>query len=240
MEVFLYALLGYFSFQHLIAPLIVWRSSTFPFAYSFPSVSWKDMVANSGASYLARHNELQDFGFCPSVASSVEGAHASSFFVIYRSKSDGALVTLIRSVNSVGEFVSIDITQPYVAGVHVSLTNSVTPPIYPPWEKKLVYRLPVQMPFSELWMRFCVLRNQSGLTNPTTILEGEELALVEKFSNAELKHLFKIGFVEPECLNGKRRFSLKGAYMASWKLLWPWKWLGTRAAHASAFRLSSS
>jgi len=240
MEILLYAALAYIAFQHLVAPVIVWRLSKLPCTYTFPPVGWRDAVTNAGAPFLAAHNELQGTGFHPVAASGMGLSHSSSFFVMYRSKTDSAIVTLMRSVNSVGEYVSIDITQPYGDDVHLSLTNAALPLIYPPWDKKCVYRLPATMAFGELWTRFRILRDRSGLAGQATVSEGEELALVEKFSNAEIRHLCDTGFMEAACVDGVRRLSLKGAYTASWKLLWPWKWLITRAAHASALRQSTT
>jgi hypothetical protein len=62
--------------------------------------------------------------------------------------------------------------------------------------------------------------------------------MTEAFHNEELAHLVQTGIFSHCVNNGKRRVTLKGAFVMTWKLAWPSKsillFLESRRAKAAA------
>ena len=240
LETLAYLLGGYIAVMHLAGPLVVWRKNRFPCSCELPPLAWPDTLEAGGQRFREGHEEMVSLGFVPVTASNFVLSHSSTSFIIYRSDEDLVVATLMSSRNGASEHVTVDFTQRYTGGHHLSLTNAKLPDIYPRWEMKLLYRLPRCADIPELFLRFQRLRRRIALGEHASVPPGKELEIVKAFLNAEWQHLCNTGFLQRECVAGTRRFTLRGAYSASWKLLAPWRWLLGVRDQAKAKRLSDS
>jgi len=133
----------------------------------------------------------------------------------------------------------VEFAQPYCNGSCLSLSNNPYPPLFPRLPIKLAYQLAGTRHLWELLERFRRVRERCGLKDPVTVPEGGEIACLEQFMNTEAAALRERGLYAAKCDDkGYRRLTLKGAYVLSWKLVWPWKplcvWLARRRALAAS------
>jgi hypothetical protein len=228
----------YFAFMHLVAPLFVLRTHRVPCEYRFPPADLAATLAEATEPFRATCRQLADLGFSPVAAGRLGLSNASTAFVLFRRPGDPCIATAMLGRSALGTRVVVDFTQPYRDGTCLSLGNNPYPPLFPRLRMKVAYQLAATRPLSELHERFRRLRERSGLRDPVTAPEGTELAALEKFMNAEAAALREQGIYAARCENGFRRLTLKGAYLLSWKLLWPWKplrvWLARRRALAAS------
>jgi hypothetical protein len=228
----------YFAFTHLVGPLFVLRRHGVPCEYRFPPADVAATLAEATESFRATCRQLADLRFSPVAAGRLGLSNASTAFVLFRRPGDSCIATAMLGRNALGTRVVVDFTQPYRDGTCLSLSNNPYPPLFPRLRMKVAYQLAGTRPLWELHERFRRLRERCGLQDPVTAPEGGELAALERFMNAEAAALREQGVYAARCDNGFRRLTLKGAYVLSWKLLWPWKplrvWLARRRALAAS------
>jgi hypothetical protein len=224
----------YLAFTHLVAPLFVLRSHRVPCEYRFPPADVAATLAEATEPFRATCREFAELGFSPVAAGRLDNSNTSTAFVLFRQPGDPCIATAMLGRSALGTRVVIDFTQPYRDGICLSLSNSPYPPLFPHLRIKVAYQLAGTRHLWELLERFRRLRERCGLQDPVMAPEGGELASLERFMSAEAAALRERGIYAAGCENGYRRLTLKGAYLLSWKLLWPWKplrvWLARRRA----------
>jgi hypothetical protein len=228
----------YFAFTHLVGPLLVLRRHGVPCEYRFPPADVAATLAEATEPFRGTCRQLADLGFAPVAAGRLDHSNSSTAFVLFRRPGDPCIAAAMLGRSALGTRVVVDFTQPYRDGTCLSLSNNPYPPLFPRLRMKVAYQIAGTRPLWELHERFRRLRERCGLADPVTAPDGGELAALERFMNAEGAALRAQGIYAEGCVNGLRRLTLKGAYLLSWKLLWPWKplrvWLASRRALAAS------
>jgi len=228
----------YFAFMHLVAPLFVLRQHGVPCEYRFAPHDLAATLADGTDAFRATCKALAALGFAPATASRVDMSNASNTFMLLRRPGDPCIASVMLLRNAFGTQVVVDFTQPYRDGSCLSLSNNPYPPVFPRLPIKVAYQLDGTFPLWELHERFRRVRERCGLQEPVTVPEGGELACLDQFMNAEAAALRARGLYADGCDKGYRRLTFKGAYVLSWKLLWPWKplflWRARRRALAAS------
>lgn len=212
--------LGVFlAFLYLGAPLIVlWRSRS-PCRYQLSPILPADILGN----VPKLPEQLASIGFFPVAASQIDASDSTTPFVLFRNPADSCIANLMLPRNALTSFAIVEFTQVYADGSCLSLSNSPLPQIYPVWSRRRAYHIARATDLHDMYKRFTTLRTKCNCCSPITVEPGDELVLVERFLNEELVALEQQGIYAATCHNGLRRFTIKGAYYASWKLSWPLK-----------------
>jgi hypothetical protein len=228
----------YFAYMHLVAPLFVLRQHAFPCEYRFPPADLAATLAEATESFRETCRAFADLGYSPVATSRLDNSNSSTAFVLFRQPADPCIATAMLGRSALGTQVVVEFAQLYRDGSCLSLSNNPYPPLFPRLRIKVAYQLAGTFSLGELLERFRRLRERCGLQDPVKVPEGGELACLERFMNAEAAALRERGLYAAGCENGFRRLTLKGAYVLSWKLLWPWKplrvWLARRRALAAS------
>lgn len=228
---------GYFAFLHFVSPLAVFASAKGPCRYEFPPFDLTETLTNAPDPTKRAIAALGELGFTPVGASRLDMSHSSTGFVLLRKCDDPCLATVSVSSNFLGAISSVEFSQLYEGGGCLSLTNTPMPATFPERPEKIVYRLPKYSDLRSLYSSFITLRAKSPFRyTPISPPEGGALVCLERYCNEELVALCKAGFYSSQCSDGKRGLTLKGAYVMSWKVLWPWKALRLRLAERRTIR----
>lgn len=233
-----YILGGWLLLQHLVTPLFVYWLHRGPDQFIFTPVEWETFISERSEEFLQIDQELRPLGFSPIVASVLELSHSRTYFALYRHSADTCVAMAMSATNKLGETIALDFTQRYGDGIHLSVTNSPIPSVYPRWRKKVMLRLPKVRDATMLFHKFKNIRAKSNYANPTSLPSGRELQIVEEYLNEELQELVTKGFMTVEA--GKQRPTLTAAYMMAWRLTWPWKPLLNFISEQRATRLSKA
>jgi hypothetical protein len=232
------ALALYFAFMHLVAPLFVLRRHGIPCEYRFPPGDLAATLVEATEPFRETCRQLVDLGFSPVATSRLGMSNTNTTFVLFRRPGDPCIATAMLGRSAVVTRIVVDLTQPYRDGSCLSLNNSPYPPLFSRLRVKIAYQLAGTREIGELLERFRRLRERCGLQDPVTLPQGGELASLERFMNSEVAALRELGLYADRCDKGLRRLTIKGAYLFSWKLMWPWKplrvWVARRRALAAS------
>ena len=210
-------------FLYFVVPLIVYNLNYGPEKYALPEIDWESFFAARSSAFLLEHAGFTQLGFLPASASVLSIPGSITFFALYRHENDLVTATLMSSSSTRGETITKEFTQRYENGFHLSLIASPLPTPFPRWRKKEGYRLPEVASTALLFEAFKNIRAKSQYGQPERLTIGQELAEVQNYLNAELEDLISRRYLSAKVANGQRRFTLKGAFLMAWKLLWPWK-----------------
>lgn len=233
-----YVLGGWLLLKHLVAPLFTYWLYRGPDRYSFTPVDVEMFMSERSEHFHHLDSEMRSLGFSPIVASALALSHSVTFFALYRNSLDPCAAMIMSGTNKLGETLVLDFTQRYADGVHLSVTNSPMPWMYPRWRKKVMLQLSKIREPRLLYEKFKNIRTKSNLFNPTALPVGRELQIVEEYLNEELQELVAKGFMKLE--GGQQRPTLKAAYVMSWRMTWPWKPLLTFISDQRAASLSKA
>lgn len=225
-------------FLYFVVPLIVYNLNRGPEKYALPEISWESFIAARSSAFLREHAAFTQLGFLPASASVLSIPGSITFFALYRHENDPVAATLVSSSNGRKETVTKEFTQRYENGFHLSLIASPLPTPFPRWRKKEGFRLPKVANTALLFEAFKNIRAKSQYGLPERLTIGQELAEVQNYLNEELEDLISRRYLSANVANGQRRFTLKGAYLMAWKLLWPWKTIDNLISEYQVNRLS--
>ena len=225
-------------FLHFIVPLIVYRLHRGPEKYTLPEISWESFIAGRSSAFLREHADFMQLGFIPAAASVLSIPGCITYFALYRHESDPAAATLMSSGNARGETITKEFTQRYENGFHLSLIASPLPTPFPRWRKKEGFRLPNVASIAQLFEAFKGIRANSQYGLPERLPIGQELGEVQNYLNEELEDLISRQYLSARAINGQRKFTLKGAYLMTWKISWPWKAIDNMISRDRVKRLS--
>src|SRR6218665_1650855 len=120
----------------------------------------------------------------------------------------------------------LEFTQLYADDSVLSIHNATQLPVYPELPYKRAIRLPGIRDAHALLQAALKLREQASGTR-AAMTAGDEVQRAEDFLNREHQDLLHQAYFAKHLRpDGLRGLTLKGAYLMSWKLLWPTRpWL---------------
>lgn len=210
-------------FHHLVLPLFAYWLSAMPDRYCLTEMEWDSFLSERSVSFFPIHEQLLKLGFYPIGASSLAMSHSSNSFAVYRHTEGTATACLMSLTSSQKEILSLDFTQRYEDGVHLSLTNSRFPEVFPTWFRKIHYRLPDVTDASVLFSKFNAIASSLGRPGAVPLPTGREFQTIAEYLNDELRELTSNGFARTPVGDGTLRLSLRAAYISTWRVIWPWK-----------------
>lgn len=206
-------------------PILVWSQNRLPDKYTLVSVPIDEFLLESDSSFRALASEVGENGFRCIAASFFNNQTTHSRFLVFvhEEKNFSAIVTQITNPN-VPAVLYLEISQIFNDNTLVGVMNAPTSGAYPKSSRKVTFR------FSDVTeVEYLVRIMEHILTNylsskiAIALPEGRELKKIEEFLNDELAVLIRQGYVQNSVQSNLRSYTLKGAYLMTWKLLWPVK-----------------
>jgi hypothetical protein len=221
-------LVAFLAFQHFVLPLAVYFFNVMPYRYVFMPLPWGEFLAAQTAPFTISHEQLLQLGFTPVGASSLNMSPSKTSFVLYRQNDGTATATLMCSTAVTTEYIVVDFTQTYEDGVNLSVCNGPTPLVFPSWHRRIFFRAHEIKDPQILYSRFQAITAKLARPGAIPLPPGQEFETVSAWLNDELHALASMRFTRPPKGDGKLRFTLWAAYVSSWKLIWPWKFILNR------------
>lgn len=206
---------------HVLGPLLVWKQQGLAGRYVLEKLPGKAFLAERNAEFRGWHEALLGLGFTYLGSSAITLSHAKTFVSLYR-HANGLAGTVATSGNAQMEVNMLEFTQVYSDGSVLSVSNANQVAVYPAIAFKEAYRLPA-IRDAQLLMTVALQQRErrSGVAR-TTLTPGHEFEEIEAWLNREQDELIRRGYFNRELRpDGLRGLTLKGAFLFSWKLLWP-------------------
>jgi hypothetical protein len=198
---------GLLTLPYVLGPVIVYFTLEMPDRYDLKELPSDGFLTERSPGFLSLHNQLLELGFQFVGASSLANSHATAFFSGYRN-TDGSTIASINSTSSahVSEILTMAFGRKYADGVCLSVNNSQHPEIFPPWQRKVLFRFPDEFDPARLFVKFNAIVHGLGRTDVL-----------------EISQLVSTRFARKPTGDGKLRLTLSGAFIGAWRLMWPWK-----------------
>ena len=213
--------------MYLVAPLIVWRKQKLPDRYRLePLEDAEKFFADRDAEYHDSHAEIQRLGFVYQDSGQFINGDTQTYFSVYRSMELGLLCSLVYIKGQPESVTYVEFTQLYDEDTVLNVMNSTVAEVYPKSDLKLTFRYPDIKSIETLLsvtkrLVACYNEDKSKFS-----YEGDDIfTILESFVNRELDDLIELGYVDSRVVDGYRSLTIKGAYLMSWKILWPVKQL---------------
>ncbi|MDY6782251.1 MAG: hypothetical protein SW833_06815 [Cyanobacteriota bacterium] len=206
----------------------------------YEEIPWEEFILSRTPEYLRLCEQLESLGFHPAASSEIPTLNLDRYFTVFSHRTSTAIATLTSSVNAQKEELVLEFTQVYIGGMHLDVTNSPKPYLYPPWKQKRLYRAPRVSRPDELYQLFTAIVEKVRDRKRTRLIQGRELEEIAQFSNNEIRQLVRTGFLRLSTDGTTARCKLWSAYYMSWRLLLPLRAilnrLDERAAYTAAGR----
>jgi hypothetical protein len=226
--------------MHLLLPLLVWKQQGVPADYQLEKLPPEPFLAERNAEFRLWHRDLLLLGFEHLGVAELVLSHAKTRCSLYR-HDNGFIATVLTAGNAHMEGNMLEFTQPYADGSVFSVHNAIMPAVYPDLPYKQAVRLPGIRDANALLQAALQLRKQQGGI-PACLAPDAVFQYAGDFLDREHQDLIRLGyFTSKRRPDGLRGLTLKGAYLMTWKLLWPTRlWLDAQQRRAGVKALRAA
>lgn len=212
---------------NLLGPLLIWRTQKLPARIRFRPHAETGFLANRDDGYRQLDAQIRALGFGYLGSSYMRDTQTEASFSLYTHASDQSCAMVVTMVSKIRTITYVEFTQVYADGSLLSASNVDMPSSYPRTALKMAVRFGEVADPRELHARFRSLR--AGLRNSARAVPysaDEGFRMVEDFMDHESDLLVEMGYCHPQVdAEGRRALTLKGAYLLSWRSIFPGKGL---------------
>lgn len=224
-------------FMYAVGPLLVWRLQRSPAEFRFLRLKDNSLLALVSPACEAQDRELRAAGFTLAGSASMAMGSSQTYFSVYRA-GDGLLASLVAMKGQARSLVYLEFTWLHADGAVTNVNNSAMASVFPTSALKRSYRYPDLATVPEL---LALARRIGRVVSADSPLQpfpaGQELDSIEHFLTRESEALVARGWYAPAVVDGYRRLTLRGAFLMTWRLLWPQRPLLQRAERRQAARM---
>ena len=211
-------------FMNIIGPFIVWRTQKIPTIVQFELVGDDDFFerCTEGVPYF--DEQMIDAGFVVVGNSSLHDSHTDTWFRVYwhaQLKLAGTVVGI--SATNQQDLTYCEFSQKFSDGRWLNVSNSSRPEAYPALPIKQSFQFPDVLVVEQLMSLHAQLRQRlKGGLQPVDYQAEQGFAEITAFLREESDALLDKGLVKPEIdADGKRSLTLYGAFVMTWRSVWP-------------------
>lgn len=214
-----------FIIKYIGMPLIIWLNNKVLGRYKLIPIPEEEFLQRSNYIYKSLFNEVKRNKFRYIASCNLYQQKTNIKFSIFTNneKRLSALVTQITAPN-VPSITYLEVNQLFDDNTILNIQNSPIIGVYPESHRKVTFRFPEVKSFSNLvdiieLISYDYFSSKKSIALP----EGEELNIIEQFLNEEQRELINKGYFQKSVHDNLRGLTLFGAYMFTWKMLWPIK-----------------
>lgn len=214
-----------FSGMYGLAPLLVYSQNKQPERFRLHSVPKESVWEETEARFHELADEIETNGFRYIDASEFALKQTKTCFMLFvhDEKKLSILLTQI-STSNVQTLIYVEVSQHFEDDTTIDVLNASMDSVFPPSPKKVTFPFPDIKSVSELvFITEKIIASYLSPKTPTTLPKGRELETIADYLNKEQDELIKKGYLQKDAKDGLREMTLKGAYLLTWKLLWPVK-----------------
>ncbi len=208
-----------------LAPLLIKRIQKLPARVKFEPHDDREFLLSRGEEFHQLSSDIRRIGFEYVGSSFMKDSHSETNFSLYCNDIEKAGAMVVHMENNAQSFTYVEFSQLYANGTMLDVGNASEVSAYPKMDLKISVKYPKVRDVAELYSRFKVVRESlknSEIVVPFDTSNGFEI--VERFMAKESDILVEKGYCLPEIdSEGKRRLTLKGAYLITWRSVFPGK-----------------
>lgn len=212
---------------NLLGPLLIWRTQKLPARIRFKPHDEAGFLADRDDDFRRLDGDIRALGFGYLGSSYMRDTHTEANFSLYTHPGDQSCAMVVSMVSKVKSFTYVEFTQIYADGSLLSASNIGMASTYPRMAVKIAVRFAEVADPRELYARFRSLR--AGLRNSARAVPysaDEGFRMIEDHLDHESDVLVEMGYCHPQVdAEGRRALTLKGAYLLSWRSIFPGKGL---------------
>lgn len=227
---------------NLLGPLLIWRTQRLPARIRFQPHDEASFMASRDEAFRGLDADMRGLGFRYLGSSFMRDTHTETNFSLY-AHDDQACAMVVSIVSKVKSIAYVEFAQLYADGSILDVTNTPIPSPYPRVDLKIHARFPEVLATAELHARFLALRaSLKNTAQPMPYSADAGFRMVEDFMDRESDLMTRLGYCHPEVdADGRRPLTLKGAYLLSWRSIFPGRTLrGWREKQHSARLLADA
>ncbi len=225
---FVLQLLGvYLIFMYLVMPLFVLKNNKMPARYKLEPIKDKvQFFVGQDELHIQYHLKIQTLGFSYLGSGQFTNEKTHTSFSLYRNADLGLHGGITSMQSTAMSLTYAEFTQLYDEDTVLSINNSSVDEIYPKTSLKTTLSYPDVHDLETLLAIAKPLVARLNTDKKKFFYDGDDYcAFLESFFNRELDDLIEQGYANDAVVDGQRSLTLKGAYLMSWKVLWPIKQL---------------
>lgn len=210
---------------NFVGPLIIWQTQTLPAVVKFETLDDEILNRSINRKFMEYDQELASLGFKIIGSSQFKDDQTTSYFKLYWNQDISTAAMVVTMSNKQEELTYLEFNLKYSDGTMLDVMNSNQPEAYPPLDVKRAYRFPKVKSAEELLEKLKIIRAKvRDQEDPVVFDINSGFSEVESFIRLESDALVKKGIVhEPIDDMGKRRLTLYGAYILTWRSIPPGK-----------------
>lgn len=226
-------------FMNAIGPFIVWRTQKIPTIVQFEPLSDDAFYEHCSALVQLYDQQLRDAGFLVVGNSSMYDSQTDSYFRVYWHDTLKLAATAVDIIGANQSTLSYcELSQKYTDGCWLNVSNSNRSEAYPELPIKQSFQFPDTHDVDVLLERHKQLRSKLKGDMPSIDYRAEQgFAEMAAFLREESDTLLAKGLVKPEIdADGKRPLTLYGAFVMTWRSVWPGRVVAVAAKRRLARR----
>lgn len=220
-----------------LGPLLIKKIQKLPARVKFEKHDEKEFLSSRDQEFNELNRKIIEIGFEYVGSSFMADSHTNTSFSLYSNDADLTCCTIVSMVSKVKSLTYVEFSQLYNDGsmLDVSNANQVSP--FPKMDLKLAVRYPEIHEPKELYEVFLKLKKSlKNTAQPIGYDKSKGFEVVEEFMAQESDMLVEKGYCnEPVDQEGKRTLTFKGAYLMTWRSVFPGNkiknWLDRSTAH---------
>ena len=206
------------AFLHAALPLVALRRTRLPERYRLDAQPWTAIASAASPATRASLDAVRALGFEPVGAGTLAAGTAVTRIVLALHPDDPAIAT-VSQIDDRGRATDLcEFTQLLADDALLAVSTRALAETLPRPADSLVFPTSATPQAA-----FATLRElRAGRALRAAPRDGDALArIVERYGDRLLAHWIAAGWVAREPVGGAHRLTVKGAYLATWKLLWP-------------------
>lgn len=212
-------------FINTVGPLIIWRTQKLPAIVKFESIDNDIFDQQRNVAFHHYDQAITALGFEVIGSSVLKDSQIDSHFRLYWNPMLKIAATTVTILSKIEENTYMEFSQKFRDGSVLDVSNSATPEAYPKLDFKSAFRFPKLQDAGELLATHIKLA--SGLKNqlsPVDMDVARGFGAIEDFLKIESDALLEKGIVKADIdEDGKRRLTLYGAFVLTYKSVFPGK-----------------
>ena len=208
---------------NILGPLLIKKAQKLPARVKFNEHDEQEFLSSREEDFNALDESIRCLGFEYIGSSFMEDSHTKTNFSLYSNEKELTCAMVVSMVSNVKSITYVEFSQTYSDGSMLDVSNADQVSPFPKTDFKVAVRYPKITEIEELYSIFRKLKN--SLKNSSTPIAYDKATgfnMVEEYMAMESDDLVSKGYCKEEIdEEGKRLLTLKGAYLITWKSVFP-------------------
>jgi hypothetical protein len=228
--------LFFVAMMYFAAPLFIWRLQRSPATYQFLKLSDNSILNMISPQCEQWDKSFRQLHFHYAGTASMMMGQSQTFFSVYRLGDLMAMIIAVKGSTRSAIYAEVSAIRSDDCVINVNNTSVIS--IFPASARKQTYYYPALQSMPELVsLAKKIIQKESQNNSLKKIDAGKEFEMLEWFLVRESEALVQRGWYRDEVIDGYRKLTLRGAYLMSWRLLWPMRHIVQRRARTESEQL---